>query len=182
MILIPIFLASSRRSFFHPDCVSQPQRSSGYAFGFLPCRLKKSLAALDAKKLSISIRESGIFPCSFLSRSGKMRGMHCFAMPRPSSGHIPLLFRWVNPSEASASWAFLSIKRQGPFDGKEPSCNVRLPCQKARGRVWKARYAPRDTISVRGLCPLKLPGSGESITQEGWGDPSLLNVLRLIPS
>jgi len=41
-------------------CVSQPQRSFSYAIGFLPCRPIKSLAALDAIKLYISIISSFI--------------------------------------------------------------------------------------------------------------------------
>ncbi|HUM60882.1 MAG TPA: hypothetical protein PLA31_05505, partial [Clostridia bacterium] len=43
-----------------PRCVSQPQRSSGYAIGFLPCRPTKSLAALDANKLYISIKNHAV--------------------------------------------------------------------------------------------------------------------------
>lgn len=39
-----------------PCCVSQPRRSLGYAIDLLPCRKTKSLAALDAIKLYISIR------------------------------------------------------------------------------------------------------------------------------
>ncbi len=47
-VQIPSFHASSQPIFFRPDRVSQPRCSSGYTFGLLPCRPKKSSAALDA--------------------------------------------------------------------------------------------------------------------------------------
>ncbi|HUM61982.1 MAG TPA: hypothetical protein PLA31_11155, partial [Clostridia bacterium] len=40
-----------------PCCVSQPRRGFSYAIGFLPCRPTKSLAALDANRLYISIKQ-----------------------------------------------------------------------------------------------------------------------------
>jgi len=58
LILIPNFIASSRRVFCRP--VSQPRRSFSYAIGFLPCRPTKSLAALDANKLYINMRKHKI--------------------------------------------------------------------------------------------------------------------------